>query len=111
MSYYTTFDIYLEGEQVPTDAVLGVADAFLRRQASYAVEDILEDLRKSLEEGRAELKLYFYDIDLLLKNISLAFPTTVFCARGFGEEFDDVWLRKYALGNAISAIGPGDSAR
>ena len=111
MSYYThvTFDF---SDEPPTSGdVSKVARSWLTDQNLYAVDDVLEDFLRGWTEGETDFKgLMSQDISELMTQVSLKFPDILFYVRGMGEEFDDVWLRKFEGGKAIFELGPFDEA-
>ena len=109
MSYYTRVHIFRDDEHdAPTEAILNTARDYVRKQGWH--EDIVADLRESLEgcecDGATVNKLWCPEIEGMMLHISRTFPTVRFGARGFGEEFRDIWIREFRGGKVTFAQGP-----
>ena len=107
MSYHTHVDFQFSDELPPIESVLARARAYLDAKGIYAVDDVLEDLQTGLEEGVQEFnKLVSPDFEGLFESISTAFPEITFYVRGMGEEYGDVWLRRFRGGSVTARTGP-----
>jgi len=97
MSYSTWVEFDFQGDEiVPRESVLACARNHLEAAKCYAVDAILEDFRKSLDENGARFAVYPDDVDLMAKAIASHFPKLTVGFRAVGEEFHDVWLRIYS---------------
>src|SRR5437868_14389979 len=110
MSYYTHIEFTFADEPPDFEAVLDRARSYLEsNERSDSVEDVLDDLRRSLEEEEGDFKgMWSDDIEGLMEYVSAGFPGLVFYVRGMGEEFPDVWLRLFQDGKIIFRVGPFD---
>jgi hypothetical protein len=111
MSYYTRVHIFRDDEHdAPTETILDAAREYVRKRGWH--EDIIADLRESLErpecDGATVNKLWCQDIEGMMLHLSQRFPAVWFGARGFGEEFRDIWIREFQGGQTTFAQGPFD---
>jgi hypothetical protein len=106
MSYYTNVEFQFSDEPPPFNEVEECARAHLE-SIGYAVDDILEDLQRGWEEGKAEFSdLVCEDIEGLLCRVSTKFPQLRIYSRGGGEEPRDFWLREFEGGKVVFSVGP-----
>jgi hypothetical protein len=106
MSYYTRVEFQMSDE-VSAEVVLSHARSYLEAQGTYSVEDVLANLKTALCEGNCLFKGMTCDeFEGLLESVSAALPSATFFVRGMGEEFPDVWLRRFTRGKSSSSIGP-----
>lgn len=111
MSYYTR--VHINRDDLETASTDGIIDAvgYYIQNVGWS-EDLLADLRESLDgsdcDGALVNKLWCPEIEDMMLYISRAFPTVGFGARGFGEEFRDIWIREFRDGKVTFAHGPFD---
>ncbi len=110
MSYYTHIEFGFSDGPPAIEALLDRARAYLESaETAYAVDDVLDDLRRGLEEEKGDFKgLWSDDVEGLMEHVSAGFPGIIFYVRGMGEEFSDVWLRLFKDGKTVARIGPFD---
>lgn len=107
MSYFTHVDFQFSDEPPAMKSLLDRARSYLSERDIFAVDDVLKDIQCGFENGNCDFSdLMCEDIQGLMENISAAFPSIVFYVRGMGEEYGDVWLRKFEGGKTVSSTGP-----
>ncbi len=110
MSYYTQVNFQFSDEPPSVDEVSRFARSWLAAQNRYAVEPVVEDLRRGWENGQTSFNgLISNDIEELMAALSAAYPEICLYVRGVGEEFEDVWLRKFEGGEIVFSLGPFES--
>src|SRR5262245_12925499 len=109
MSYYTDIEFtFSDGDPPGLEAILARARPYLEsHERGYSVEDVLEDLRRGLQEERGDFKcIWSDDIEGLMGHVSAGFPGVTFFIRGMGEEYSDIWLRVFKDGKVVFQVGP-----
>lgn len=113
MSYYTRLELqwddadYVHGSLTP-QLIAGAAKSFVVGNGWSL--DVLEDLLASAEGKGLDLpgynSIYAEPLIAMLREISLAFPSVTFFARGIGEEMLDTWTREIRAGEVQREFGP-----
>jgi hypothetical protein len=107
MSYYTKVNFAFSEDPPSVEDVTKPLCTYLDAQKIYATNDICEDFICGWTKGETDFNgLVSYDIEMIMKHISLVFPNIIFYVRGMGEEFRDVWLRQFEAGKVIYSMGP-----
>jgi hypothetical protein len=107
MSYYSRVTFEFSDEPPAIDNVANIARSWLSEQNLYAVDDVVEDLRRGWSEGHTDFcDLVSQDIEGLMMHLSTKYPGRRFYVRGMGEEFHDVWLRQFESGRVVFRMGP-----
>jgi hypothetical protein len=107
MSYYTTLQVSVfDPEQFDVESV---ATAIREHLDRYGIShDVLDDIRTAFASGEAHVKVHGAYVVSLLDWIHQHAPGLDFCARGWGEEPDDLWIRSYRKNGRSLAAGPFD---
>lgn len=107
MSYYTRVRFGFSEDPPGIDEVSTIVRSWLSGQ-NHDVEDKLDDfVRGWTPEGETDFcGLWSDDIEDLMINVSSHYPDIVFYVRGMGEEFEDVWLRRFEGGKVTFTLGP-----
>ena len=106
MSYSTRIDIQFSHDAPAFDDVIDCVRAQFDRER-FGVDDILAELQRGWEEGKAEFnRLECSDVEGLMRRISAKFPKNRMCVRGIGEEWRDLWLREFEAGKIVYSAGP-----
>jgi hypothetical protein len=111
VSYYTDvrIDYYSKDGSVTDDMLLAEARAYLSRFSRYAVDDTMKDLTPAFRTGRGTLKgMTCVDLTDLFLALSRKFPNVRLDVWGHGEEFADVWARRFLGSKVIVKRGPFD---
>lgn len=116
MSYYTQLSLtwndadYSRGE-LTADDIVEAARGFVAE--SNWSEHVLIDLREAC--GASDVlgapgfnKVRADGVIELVAQASSKLPGVIMYAKGSGEEFGDMWMRKFLNGEALVAIGPFD---
>ena len=107
MSYYSTLQV-LEIDP-ETFEVESIASQIRQHLDTYGIShDVLDDVRKAFRSGEALLKVHGGYLVSLMDWIHQQAPELAFCARGWGEEPDDIWIRSYSKRGPGLAAGPFD---
>ena len=115
MSWYTWVDFdYIYSEE------LGETPEFDLEQARAEIEllvisnkyhrDVAKDICDLVTKKEASFKLISYAVIELLSGLAEKYPQISFAVRGRGEDIRDIWLREYAGGKNILALGPPEGA-
>src|SRR6267142_2552516 len=107
MSYYTTLQISVfEPEHFDVNVV---ASAIKEHLDHYGIShDVLDDVKTAFQSGEALVKVHGAYVTSLMDWIHQHTPSLEFCARGWGEEPDDLWIRSYKKNGPGLAAGPFD---
>jgi hypothetical protein len=107
VSYYTRVTFEFSEEPPPADHVSPIVEGWLASRNLYAVKDVLADFLRGWTEGQTDFSdLVSQDVEGLMTSVSARYPQICFYVRGMGEEFNDVWLRKFQGGNIVFRLGP-----
>jgi hypothetical protein len=113
VSYYTNvrIDYYSEDGSITADMLLTEARAYLSRFPHYAVDDIMSDLTEVFQKGSGSFKgMMCSDLTDLFRALSRKYPTVRLDIWGHGEEFGDVWARRFLGGKVTVKRGPFDAS-
>ncbi|MBY0457411.1 MAG: hypothetical protein K2V38_08750 [Gemmataceae bacterium] len=113
MSYYTDVrvDWHSEDGSVTADMLLAEARAYLSQFSYYAVDDLMADLTELFDKGSGSLKgMMCSDFTDLFRALSKKYPAVRFDIWGHGEDFADVWARRFLGGKVTVKRGPFDAA-
>ncbi|WP_440532166.1 hypothetical protein [Variovorax sp. YR566] len=117
MSYYTRLELqwddadYASGSLTP-QLIAEAAESFVVGNGWSL--DVLKDLRASAEGKGLDRpgynSIYAEPLIAMLREVSLAFPSVKFFARGVGEEMFDTWARDIRAGEVHREFGPFEPA-
>jgi hypothetical protein len=113
MSYYTLLELawddsdYFKGN-VSAEEIVAAAAPYVERSGWHP--GVLNDLRAAMHGFGSSTPGFnripgFALVDML-RHISKSLPDVTFFARGIGEEFGDIWLRRFRDGELLASIGP-----
>ena len=107
MKYWTWVEFNFQGDQeVSLEVLMACAKKHLDDAKRYAVDPILNDFRNALAEAGGHFAVYPFDIDLMVRAMANSFPDLTIEFRAVGEEFHDVWLRRYRGTQLLITHGP-----
>lgn len=115
MSWYTFVDFdYIYSEEH------GASPEFDLEHARAGIEllvagnkyhhHVAQDICDLVTKKQATFKLISYAVIELFSKLATEYPEVSFAVRGRGEDIRDVWLREYAGGKNILALGPPEGA-
>ena len=111
MSYYTDVRLDYDSKDgsVTEDMLLAEARVYVSRFSHYVVDKAMKDLTPMFRTGRGSLKgMTCVDLTGLFLALSRKFPKVRLDIWGHGEEFADVWARRFLGGKIIVKRGPFD---
>ncbi|WP_418131381.1 hypothetical protein ABL849_12060 [Variovorax sp. 375MFSha3.1] len=113
MSYYTRLELewddadYTRGTITPEMVSSAAVDFVTRNEWG---RDVLDDLRASAAgeglEHQGYNRIEAEALVEMLREISRAFSSVTFFARGVGEDMFDTWMRTLRAGEVTSGFGP-----
>lgn len=115
MSWYTWVDldyVYSEelGESPEFDLEDSRAEIELLVTSNKYHRDVAKDIFDLVTKKEATFKLISYAVIELFSILAAKYPEVSFAVRGRGEDIRDIWLREYAGGKNILALGPPEGA-
>ncbi len=108
MSYQT--DIWLANLNEDDLDIFEIEEAFLefgKAQHMPFVAEAVFDAFSAINDQSGPFPMhrtYGESIRKLCVEIARLMPTSSYCIRGVGEEFDDMWLGKYANGEEVNFV-------
>ena len=90
MSYYTRVEAIYEGQETWDEKFVQDAVAWATADGWHALE--VEHLQQVLTGEVALFRGYLDHVVQRFTDLSRHFPVVTFGVRGWGEEFEDVWL-------------------
>jgi len=113
MSYYTILDLAWDDSDYPKGSISekDITDAAAPYlEASGWHSDVLKDIAVATRGFGSSTPGFNgipgFALIEMLQHISKQLPNVTFFARGLGEEFGDIWLRRLRDGEPLEAIGP-----
>jgi len=107
MSYYTTLQVTVFDPE--TFEVGGIASQIKQHLDTYGIShDVLGDVSEAFRSGESLVKVHGGYVVSLMDCIHQHVPELEFCARGWGEDPDDIWIRNYSRSGPGLAAGPFD---
>jgi hypothetical protein len=107
MSYYTTLQVSVFEPE--TFEVESIAPQIREHLDTYGIShDVLEDVREAFRSGESLVKVHGGYVVSLMDWIHQHAPELDFCARGWGEWPDDIWIRSYNKSGIGLEAGPFD---
>ncbi len=115
MSWYTFVDFeYIDSEELGDtpefDIERRLAEIELLVTSNQYHRDVAKDICELITKKKASFKLISYAVIEIFSKLAARFPEVSFAVRGRGEDIRDIWLREYAGGKTILALGPPEGA-
>lgn len=107
MSYYSTLQIGVFAlDDFDFDTLSNKILGQLQEDGIH--EDVLQDIRAAFAGEQALVKVVGAYLVSLIDFIHHCVPHLEFDARGWGEEFGDIWMRSYRANSNVFSVGPFD---
>lgn len=110
MSYYTKVEVIFWNNDAPDEQFVEQVVAWARNFTGWAPTSgidanlDMDDLQAALAGNLTEFHGYRDKFEDMFLKISKQFPGAIFAARGFGEEFDDVWVGFFKSGGHYTEL-------
>ncbi len=101
MSYYTKIELVFWGQETGDEQFIKEVLDWVAGQSWDSLD--IENLRLALAGNTVEFPGYLCHIEEKFLPMSKNFPAVTFGVRGWGEEFDDIWLRYFKNGTGTLA--------